>query len=440
MDKKYFIGLIIIILLINYGNSVEMKSYSKQSSIIENVPTNDELFDEKALPDETILKVAPFPYIPDPYNGNNAHLLQFIRDEFKKVYPKIRLNFHQMNTNDDFYDLTFLSNLLQPNESGYDVVEIDTLVLGDLVDIGLVSPQVNYTYPSTETYDWHPAAYSAVQVNQATYAYPHIMCAFFLFTHGDVTNMNPIHTLEELEKYVNKTGAGQPFRLVGNLDSSWTMTALWMDSHRDQSMLTSRAEAEALHGYEYLSFKPMKKFARLCDLFWRTNPCLDGTFKKDVELPAELFGNKHSPAMFGYSERLFYILKYGLLSNPQEIKIQPIPFGDSTYKPSFFNDAYVFRRNLSPEKLTAAQAFVKFMASPRMQAAVVANEDFSTTKPYRYLLPMARSTYFEPVIRQDRFYASYFHDPSARGTSYPNTGVLKTRQQLVNAIKQFIKN
>ncbi|CAF4734669.1 unnamed protein product, partial [Rotaria magnacalcarata] len=78
----------------------------------------------------------------------------------------IALQLRPLSTNDDFYDLNLLSKWLMADGSGYDIVEIDTVLLGDLVNIGLVAPQfIN----SRSQADWHAAANMAVHINHAIY-------------------------------------------------------------------------------------------------------------------------------------------------------------------------------------------------------------------------------------------------------------------------------
>ena len=54
---------------------METKPYSK---VLDKSPT-------------TILKVAPFPYLPDSVGDQYKNLFQFIKDEFETAYPNIRL-------------------------------------------------------------------------------------------------------------------------------------------------------------------------------------------------------------------------------------------------------------------------------------------------------------------------------------------------------------
>ncbi|CAF2399695.1 unnamed protein product [Rotaria sp. Silwood2] len=164
----------------------------------------------------------------------------------------------------------------------------------------------------------------------------------------------------------------------------------------------------------------MRKLAKLCESDGGINDCLDGKFEENYDEPAKLFDTYAARAMFGYSERLFHILKEGSSNNIYDVKLQPLPLGTGAKRP-----------------LAAAQAFVKFMATPRMQAAVAGNEAFSAQMPLRYLLPISKSASNEPLLVSNRFYQDYFRN--LYGYTYPNTGLLSARGQLAPAIRKYIK-
>jgi thiamine pyridinylase len=133
------------------SKTVETNIHPNISPVMENIGSNNTA--------TTILKVAPYPYLPDSVGDQFKSLLEFIKTQFDTVHPDVSLELRPMNSNDDFYDLSTLSQWLASNGSGYDVVEIDTILLGDLVNAGLVAPQ--FVIPDNHS-DWIPAAANAV--------------------------------------------------------------------------------------------------------------------------------------------------------------------------------------------------------------------------------------------------------------------------------------
>jgi hypothetical protein len=54
------------------------------------------------------------------------------------------------------------------------------------------------------------------------------------------------------------------YRLVGNLNSGWTLSALCINSYQKSNNAASNIEAFALHAYQCNSFETMRKLAQLC--------------------------------------------------------------------------------------------------------------------------------------------------------------------------------
>jgi thiamine pyridinylase len=410
-------GRFVITLLIFQFVTMETKSYAK-------------VMDKSAI---TVLKVAPFPYLPDSVGDQYKSLFQFITDQFEMAYPNIRLELRPLNTSDGFYVMPTLAQWLASDGSGYDVVEIDTVLLGDLVNVGLIAPQ--FSLPDNHS-DWHPATVTSVQFNQALYAYPHLMCATFLFTRDE--QAAKATTIDQLTYVLGSTPTTN-YRLVGNLDSSWVLPGRLIHSYQDSSDPRSNVAAFALHRHESSSFELVHKLARLCDRINGENHCLDGTFDIDPDMPALLFARKQADAMFAYSEQLFIILKNGASDDYDNIKMTPLPAGLLHNQPLFSTDAYVFRKNMSEDVLNAARSFVDFMATPRMQAAVVGSGDspFPNTIP-RYLLPISQNAYNEPLLANNRFYQDFFRNLT--GFSLPTVGFFNTRKEIQAALLKYIKS
>jgi thiamine pyridinylase len=267
------------------------------------------------------------------------------------------------------------------------------------------------------------------------YAYPHLMCATFLFTRNNQASQAT--TIDQLINALGHTPTNN-YRLVGNLDSSWALPGRLLSSHQDSSNSQLNVAALALHAYENVSFESVRKLARLCDLIGGENHCLDGTFDSNPDMPAILFAHKQAQALFGYSEQLFLILKNGFPDDYNDIQMISLPSGTNHNQPLFSTDAYVFRRNMSNEILNAARSFVEFMATPHMQAAIVASGDspYPSTIP-RYLLPISNNAYRDPLLVNNRFYQHYFRNLT--GFSMPNIGFLNTRKQLQAALLKYIK-
>jgi len=415
--------VMVMILLVSQINTLDTGSCSAMSSCTQNVDS-DKM-------GNMVLKVALFPYLPDTVGDKFKSLLEYITKEFKKVRSDVTLELRTMDQNVDFYDLGALSKLLATDGTGWDVVEVDTVLLGDLVNTGLIIPQ---DLNANDQSDWQPATIPAVQFNGASYGYPHLMCGFFLFTFED--QIAAATTLDKLIIALGSTPTDS-YRLVGNMKSSWGLPALWISSFQDANPTDKDMRAFALHDYEHLKFDSMKQLADLCLKTGNINNCLNGAFKDNDEA-AKLFAEKKTKAMFGYSERLFPILTYGKPEDKDKIKVIPLPAGNKNNQPDFFTDAFVFRRQMPSDTLDAARSFVKFMATPQMQAALVASGDSPSQNTIpRYLLPMSKGAYDQPLLLNDRFYQQYLRN--LNGFPYPTIGYYNTRAALTEAITKYIQ-
>lgn len=410
-----FIGICFVILL---------------QSVCSMVMSTATVIPEKGPP--IVLKVALYPIIPDVVNDELQSLADFIKTEFETAFPNITLKLRSMNDSNGFYDLDTLSQWLASDGSKYDVVEVDTVLFGDLASTGLIAPQL---ISDEQMADWHPAAANIVRINNAIYGYPHLLCSAVLFTRDNQTAQAT--TIDELVAALGRLPATN-YRLVGNLDSSWDLPSLWISSYQSSSDSCTDMTAYALHAYESLSFDPVIKLARLCERIPSENHCLDGTFRRFYDLPALLFAQNQAKALFGYTERLSLILKNVSVQDYNSIKIIPMPIGNQKNQPLFTTDAFVFRRNMSSAVLSAARTFVAFMATPRMQAVIVGSLDspYPNTIP-RYLLPISKKAYDEPILATNRFYQQYFR--TLNGFSNPHVGFYSTRKALQAALLKSLK-
>lgn len=93
---------------------------------------------------KTQFRVALFPYLPDTLGDKFLSLLARVEREFEAQNQSIDLVLRPLDPNDDFYDSATLSKWLtaDPAGGGYAMVEVDTVVLGELIDANLLTPWV----------------------------------------------------------------------------------------------------------------------------------------------------------------------------------------------------------------------------------------------------------------------------------------------------------
>lgn len=425
MNIQTIAGVLFLIALV-HSKTVNKKSYSKPL-----INTQDTVDDGSSMSADskfkTTLNVALYPFLPDLDGDSHQNLLKYIKNEFEKHYQNVRLVLRPLSVFDPFYDVDELTKWLNSSGDAYDIVEVDTVLLGDLVNAGVAAPQ--YLQTAKPPPDWHPAAVSAVTVNGEIYGYPHLLCSILLFTRDNQIASSA--TIDDLVRNMNTAQPQYPYGLVGNLNSSWDTVSLYYDAYKENNFPYNNYYGAA-DEWSHTALESLRKIAQLCTPHpTNINECVNGYFNDNYDLPAKLFGIRQAQALYGYSERLFHVLKEAVAANytsNQNIKIAPLPLGEIPNESLFFTDAFVFRRGMSNEKLQAARNFVQFLATPKMQAAAVAAEETAKNKQLlRYLLPISSKAYDVPPLSTDYFYQTYFRNLT--GLNVPNTGLNQRRQQ-----------
>lgn len=376
------------------------------------------------------LRVAMFPYIPDSGADRYTSLVAYIERNFEQRYPTIDLVLRPLNPEDDFYDIDTLKGWLTSSaeQEGYDIVEVDTVVLGDMVTAGLISPWPQ----ASDSSDWYPVAARSVQINGATYGIPHLLCGYFLMTRSK--EAASAKNVAELSRALMSIQNDAP-DLVGNMVGSWNMPSLFLDAWSDNHPRASAAYA--LHAP--MDADTLDDFGQFSSLCWYRgqNPCLDGTYDDDKQpaLAAEMFALGKADALFGYSERLFFV--FSTASDDETILVSPLPMGKGK-NPLLFTDAFVLRRDRPDKVEAAARLFTDFMNSKEVQEVLLMSGDVSSTATPRYLLPATQSAFDAPRLKTDRVYQE-LKKAIAEAEPFPNTGFLNTRKAMRDEIMTFLE-
>ena len=369
----------------------------------------------------TPLHVALYPYIPDAAGDGFQALLARIEGEFEEDNPDVDLTLRSFDQPEAFYDVEQLSGMLSdpPGEGGFHVVEIDTVLLGELAERDLAP---RWEIPSGSG-AFHPAASAATVWGGATRGVPRWMCGFYVLAEDPA--LARAANFDALLAAVQGAAGEGPFE--GNYVSDWDLTSMylsaWADTHgaADLGAALEAPVDAALAG-------------RLADLAGTcaegtANPCVDGTYYNAWDAPAERFAAGEIPAMFGYSERLHIALRAG--ADPASIEVGRLPLGPSP-TPVAFVDALVRRPDCDPACQSAADRFAAYLTAPETYAWVLMSED-AVDAPPRYLLPAREDVYELPALASDPFYPAL--GASMKGAvPYPNDGIPDRRVELFGAL------
>ncbi len=376
---------------------------------------------------QTRLRVALFPYIPDAAGDHYASLLQRIEVDFERANPGIDLILRPLNRSEDFYDIAFVKSLLTGTnrEPVHDVIEVDTVILGDLVSQGLLSP-----WPSqARDADWFPVAERAVLLNETVYGVPHLLCGFFIF--GRAESVTKAQSVEELIAALDSLGGPGP-HLAGDFLGSWEMTAAYLDAWVDTYPDDAPAAALA-HPADAAVVEGLRNLLQRCSR-GNSNPCLTGEYHDNDSAP-EAFARGRADTLFGYSEGLHAVLS--AKDPPSNISVESAPLGHGNH-PLLFTDALTIRDRVSPDVAAAALQFAKYLNSPATQEMLLFGLESPKPSVPTYLLPATRSAFKAPRLHDDPFYR-VFRKAILRGSPFPNVGVAATRKRLRDEVLQGVR-
>jgi thiamine pyridinylase len=376
---------------------------------------------------KTTLKVALFPYIPDSAQDNFQTLLNRIESEFESQNPKVDLVLRPLNpVQDDFYDINTLKQWLSNSavNDGYDLVEIDTLLLDDLVKANLIQP---WYYPDN-IQDWIPTGLRAVTINGKTYGVPHLLCGHFIFARDE--KIVKTTSLKDLLTILIQITPDIP-NLGGDLTGSWNLPALYLDSWADING-TEEVSQALIPQIDEKVFPYFQAFTKNCQV---AASCFDTNDEDSKDIGAEAFINHQVDAFFGYSERLNYLFKDKI--DPQ-VKIASLPLGRDS-NPLLFTDALVLRQDCNYDCQYAARKFATYLNQPATQEWILSSKDAGKNAVPRYLIPATYSAFATPSLAQNSYYQT-LKETVKNAAPYPNSGFPEVRKKLKNLILQKLQS
>lgn len=381
---------------------------------------------------ETVLHVLPYPDIP----GDFARMLDIIRLRFEAENPDIAIQFTHSKVS-DAYKIDALSSWLTdpvpdtalPPEhpivqrtvgAGVDIVEVDTMMLGALVERDLLGP------PLLDEQDWHPAARSASSVHGRLCGVPHWMCGNFIISrHEALTRINDVRQLAEAmtsvksdAPYLSGNFRGSAFFIL-NYIQAWAGNQ--PHAHDLQHALDTPVDQE--------SIDTLRIAAGLC-LENGRNPCLNEFYHNNPDSFITRTVTGDYAALMGFSEIMWYLAQAG--ADPEEWHIGPVPLGKNN-KNILLADAYVVRKDLSPQKRDAARRFCTFMMRDDVYRDIMLSGGCDDDMLPRYIIPARTSVMSLPGIKEDIYYQRISH--LLQDTLYyPNMHVPEARERIYNKV------
>ena len=374
--------------------------------------------------------VSLFPYIPDAGNDGLKGLRESLVSKFNAENRDITLEIKDWDL--DPYTMTDLEVMLGP--SGVDMVEVDTLLLGDLVQKNLIQTIRFTDFPLN---DFYPPSLIPVSLNGEVYAIPTYLCSFWIYSWDARPSLST--GISSLASYLTEssTVGGTPIVLVGNFDGSWTFPSIYFDAFKD----TFESLSYDTLGREYysrgLNDTVMQWFRMAPPLCGpptadNANKCLDGSFKNG-EAEA-LFGLKLAAGHFGFSETLFNILNASRTSDLPYIV--SAPFGQSS-SPTMFVDGLVLSTYCKGSCYKDAQTFSQFMSRADVRELIAFSLDVPEQEGRipRYLMQSTWSFYRRPMAQNSPIYRAIFDTMNSGILPFNNQGFSENRNRINTQLK-----
>lgn len=374
--------------------------------------------------ERTVLKVAPYPTIP----GDYKRMLRIIEEGFEAQHPAVDLQLVPAQEDVLYVTEGIVKLMSEPvNGGGVHIAEIDTLMLGEVAQMGLLADMGEYTRP-----DWHPIAIQGATLNGVRYGVPHWLCGNFLMTKDRF--IAEARSVEEMVKRMKAAKAGAPW-LSGNYVGSSYLTddylQAWAENHPAANDLYPPTVAPQI---DSASAQSLAKATGLCEENGQ-NPCVDRTYHDDMHAYIERTVQGDYLGVQGFSETIWYLVQQG--EKAEDWYVVPLPVGKER-RAVLTGDAYILRKTLSGEEKKAAYAFLDYMQEPSTYLAIIMSGGEEGKQAPRYVIPSRTSVFELPGIKDNVYYQRVRRSIEENGVSYPNIGIAPNRDRISDQVMPYL--
>ena len=370
------------------------------------------------------LKVGIYPIV-DINKDQYKSLLTWIETTFERQNPDINLTvFTPPYDVVDTYNPESIAHYFQTTDAAH-ILEIDTLILGDTVDTGVIA-EIDHNKYGLLTDNYLSFSLEAATINGAYYAVPTYTCGNFLIginAAQTVASMCPLSigkdSFEKLETVLNqcKTHMLEPphiITLLGNVEGSYTLPLFYVDAYIDKygadsvydvinNPLKILPELEiASNLVNYLGFCLYENQ----DFNIDGCVCTNGTVKNLENITNKIISGESITA-YGYSEFTGYFLKRAADMGVQIVIYDIIapPFSNQNNFLMYTDGLIINKEKLTPNTQQDIDAFIQFYTSLNARLSIAFGDDIPASHPARYLLQARKDFYSDSRVTGDGIYA-----------------------------------
>jgi len=360
--------------------------------------------------ENTVLKVALYPYIEDVNGDSHAATIALLEKRYHERYPDDDLEIMISPDYSTYFENSdTLSSTFGPG--GPDLVEVEQTVLDNLIDGGHIKPFETASADAKKQLDDNRVhivdRYENIGIiNGKIYFVPTWLCADYTFLRSPAGN--------EPES--------------GDFSSKWVLPDLYLSAYAstygsDPDLLQD-AVRDAIAGSpdpEVIAWLSIRFSA--CTNKSGENRCLNGYYSGYNDGTYD-FGAGNTDRYVGYSEMLYRILKGHPAVYADNLTISGTVFGRGKYPTLAWVDGFVINNNTDPEKIDRAIRFIDFYNSPEVKEILALSLDTKgdSDRVPRYLLPATENFYVHPNVSADPYYQQFY--PIIQNmTPFPNDGL-----------------
>lgn len=378
------------------------------------------------------LRVAIYSYLPDLAGDELKALRQFIKAEFEKECPGAAV---EVESSADPYNLEeMIAKHLGTGDEAYDIMEVDTLLLGDLVKSGklqLLDGSVSVTEK-----DYPASAVQAVKYSpDKLYGVPTLQCANFLMEIADVghTPSTPLlqdwTSFEQLKKAVDKAKNSHKLVMAGDFRATLALPLIYVDAYVDAHGAGS--VYQGLHSQlDAHVVNDMKLFSDFGVLPSGKNPVTDGTYDGDKpechqRLIEDITDSEHI-LMYAFSENVKEVLQCSAKKKRSKcvLNIVSPPLGKSNHLLTY-TDAVVVNKSRfgDSQRADLIKKFIRFYTSLAFRTKIAFGEDLPVNVPGpRYVIPARKDFFTQQKVVDDACYKN-IHLALQHSVAAPNHDV-----------------
>ena len=397
------------------------------------------------------LRVAIYPTIPDLADDKHRSLLSWIENTFEMEYPGIDLKVSTAAF--DIYDIDGFKDHFTSDPTAPHIVEIDTELLGEIVDEGLIAQIDPHSYGLNTPEAYLPFALEAVQYNGNYYGVPTYICGNYLMgiNVGDVTQTCPLQngvaSYFNLSDILNQCEQDllippRTMTVAGNFLGSFTLSNVYIDAYIDHHGSSTVNEAISSDIEAQMDvIADMRSFMDYCQV-QGDNECLDGTFKMKKCLSMEILHERLTITGYMYSEiigsLLQHAINYGIDVDVYSIIAPPLGPQNNFL---MFTDALIVNKALltTSEIQEDIDIFINFYSRLTTRLSIAFGIDLPSPHPPRYLMQARKDFYATEQVSSNTIYSA-LAAMLQYAVAAPNNGLYHNRRHLRDTIMQALDN